>query len=233
MTGQPARRFALTPVVLDEPVLVADQLSVRVGAGPTPPLDLTLDRSTVVVARPGPERAALLLALAGRWSGPMTGRVYAGEPTGSARRDARVLRRVTGVARIGGLVDLEDRLTVGESRDERGLAEGIGVRRARQAYADLADRLSDLPGPGVLVGSLPPAERTRLALLLARLSGPAAIVVDDLDASAALTDRDWLLPQLPDLLGPAPDLAPSLLLGTVTDAAYLPEGVASVTLDHS
>lgn len=155
------------------------------------PVDMELPRGQlgVVTGQQGSGRSALLLALAGRLKG-VQGELTVGEIDGIAH--PRKLRREVSVARITGLADLEPNLTIGESRDERAIAEGIGVRRGRERFVHLERELGHRFDPEQWVDRMPAVERTLLTLVLGCLAPSRYVVLDDIDES--LTDRQlgWI-----------------------------------------
>ena len=131
----------------------------------------------VAVAGPGGSgRTSLLLTLAGRMR----------HHHGSARVDrhplpaeAAAARRLVTVARATGAVELQERWRVQEAID---LQEALRGRRvdAREAAATL-DACGVTARGEQRIEALSAAQRTRLALALAWLEAPPAVVVDDLD----------------------------------------------------
>lgn len=198
---QPTARHAVTPSPApidgaDEPMLVAEGLALITRRGRVfGPLSFTVDHQqlTVITGSSGSGRSALLLALTGRMSGVTGGLLVAGHD-GIAR--PRVVRSVTAVARIAGLVDLEPQLTVGESITERSLIDGINPETGARTVRDLVTRLGlDLPH-SALVADLPGPQRTLLCVLLAAVRPSKLIVLDDLDRSASGTEQIMIIDTL-------------------------------------
>lgn len=155
------------------------------------PLDWKLDPAYtgVVSGRQGSGRSALLLALAGRLKGA-TGRLQVGEVDGIGQ--PRALRKRVSVARIVGLAELEPNLTVGESRDERSLAEGISTKQGREAFAHLEEVLGHSFDVETWTERLPALERTLLTVMLGCLRPADYVVVDDLDADLTDSEIVWM-----------------------------------------
>lgn len=145
----------------------------------------------VAVAGPGGSgRTSLLLTLAGRMK-PTAGSARAGGRALPAQAGA--VRRLVTVAQAGGAVELQDRWRVAEAIALRGVLRGLTIG-AREAADALAACALD-PAPTALVRDLGAAERTRLAIALAWLEDPPAVVVDDVDRGAdRAQERDiWAL----------------------------------------
>jgi ABC-2 type transport system ATP-binding protein len=157
-----------------EPVLRAAGLSLRTKRGPVFD-DLTLDvpaGSVAALCGPaGSGRSMALLALAGRAA--TTG----GELAVAGVTALGVIRRLVSVARIGGAVELEPDLTVGDLVRERRLLGARGDAPEWKARS------------GDLVGDLPDLDALLLAVALAAMDRPAVIVVDDVDLRLDDADR--------------------------------------------
>lgn len=155
------------------------------------PIDFapTEDHLAVVTGQQGAGRSALLLALAGRLKG-VQGELHVGEIDGITH--PRKLRKEVSVARITGLADLEPNLTIAESRDERAIAEGIGLRRGRERFTELESLLGHQFNKEQWIDRVPAVERTLLTIALGCLSPARYVVLDDVDES--LTDRQlrWI-----------------------------------------
>ncbi|GAB3827234.1 ATP-binding cassette domain-containing protein [Dactylosporangium cerinum] len=127
-------------------------------------LDVATGERLTVTGPAGSGRTSLLLALAGCF-----------------KTSAGTVRR-TGVVALGhvpGVHEPEPALTVAEHVEERRLLLG---RRGR--------RLEDLPlEPGTLGRDLDVLGRHLLGLTLARIAGPAAVVVDDVDSGLSTVER--------------------------------------------
>ncbi|MGX2997758.1 ATP-binding cassette domain-containing protein [Streptomyces sp. JNUCC 64] len=160
-----------------------------------------------LVALRGPSgsgRTCLLLTLTGRMR-PTTGHAeVAGE---RLPRRAAAVRRISALAHVPGVTDLDPALTVAEHLRERVLLqrrfEGSprSLLRPRAARAADGRRRTDaaLDAVGLDPGALPRGARTavrdlerpqalRLSLALALIGGPRVLGVDDLDLK--LTDRE-------------------------------------------
>lgn len=152
-------------------------------------LDLRADEVAVVTGQQGSGRSALLLALAGRLKG-VQGSLQVGAVDGIAH--PRALRQQVSIARISGLADLEPQLTVGESRDERAISEGIGTRRGREQFSRLEDLLDHRYQTDDLVDHLPAVEKTLLTLMLGCLRPAAYVVCDDVDDRLTDAQLGWI-----------------------------------------
>ena len=132
-----------------------------------------------VVGGKGSGRTSLLLTIAGRMRRTEGELRVAGFAL--PRRSRRVRRRVS-VARIGGAVDLEGRLTVRQTFLERRSLDAVRADRAESAFDDACQLIGFDADPDVLVEELPVVDRTRLALAVALIADPVLVVLDDLDA---------------------------------------------------
>lgn len=153
-------------------VLRAAGLGLRTKRGPVFE-GLTLDvpaGSVVALCGPaGSRRSMALLALAGRAATTSGSLVVAGATAMPA------IRRLVAVARIGGAVELEPDLTVGDLVRERRL---FGARGEAPAF-----------DPHAVVGDLPALDALLLAVALAAMEEPAVVVVDDVDLGLDDADR--------------------------------------------
>ncbi|MFF4300613.1 ATP-binding cassette domain-containing protein [Streptomyces sp. NPDC001601] len=153
----------------------------------------------------GSGRTCLLLAL--------TGRMKATEGTaavGTARlpKQLAAARRISAVANVAGVTDLEPALTVGEHLRERALLQrrfGDSLRdlvRPRAERRARAQRRVDdaLAAAGLDLESLPKGARTavrdleriealRLSVALALVGGPRLLAVDDADLKLSESER--------------------------------------------
>ncbi|MER6265746.1 ATP-binding cassette domain-containing protein [Streptomyces sp900105755] len=153
----------------------------------------------------GSGRTCLLLAL--------TGRMKATEGTaavGTARlpKQLAAARRISAVANVAGVTDLEPALTVGEHLRERALLQrrfGDSLRdlvRPRAERRARAQRRVDdaLAAAGLDLESLPKGARTavrdleriealRLSVALALVGGPRLLAVDDTDLKLSESER--------------------------------------------
>ncbi|MFF3843940.1 ATP-binding cassette domain-containing protein [Streptomyces sp. NPDC002328] len=162
--------------------------------------------SLIVIEGPsGSGRTSLLLAL--------TGRMKATEGTatvGTARLPKQLAgaRRVSAVAHVAGVTDLEPALTVGEHLRERALLERRfagsvrGLLRPRAEKAAETDARVDaaLAAAGLEVRALPKGARTavrdlerlealRLSVALALIGRPGLLGVDDADLKLSEAER--------------------------------------------
>jgi ABC-type multidrug transport system ATPase subunit len=153
----------------------------------------------------GSGRTCLLLALTGRMR-PTEGSATVGGhrlPRGMA-----ALRRVSALAHVPGVTDLDPALTVGEHLRERALLQrrfGDGLRallrpraeraataagRVDAALAAAGLDLRDLPkGPRTAVRDLERLEALRLSIALALIGRPGLLGVDDADLKLADAER--------------------------------------------
>ncbi|MEL4358371.1 MULTISPECIES: ATP-binding cassette domain-containing protein [unclassified Luteococcus] len=188
----PAAPESPTPITGDDEILRARRLQLRGRESKVfGPVDLTLTRGgiTVVTGQQGAGRSALLLALSGRLKG-VQGELQSAEIDGIAH--PRKLRRQVSVARISDLADLEPNLTIAESRDERAIADGIGVRRGRERFAELETLLNHQFDKEQWVGRMPAVERTLLTIVLGCLAPASFVVLDDVDDSLTERQLTWI-----------------------------------------
>lgn len=162
-----------------------------------------------VVALEGPSgtgRTCLLLALTGRM------KTTAGHALVEGRRLPRQLaavRRISALAAVPGITDLEPSLSVAEQLRERELLQrrfGGSLRtllrprgeraaasreRTGRALAAAGLDLEDLPkGPRTRVRDLERLESLRLSVALALTGGPRVLGVDDVDLKLTGAERD-------------------------------------------
>lgn len=145
-------------------------------------LALAAGSVTAIAGPAGSGRSMLLLTLAGR-ARPATGTLTV---AGDGR--APHVRQAVTVARITASIELEPELRVADHvREAALLAPGrFDPRWARDLVGSTADT-------GTLAGELPADESVLLSVALAVATGPAAVVVDDVDlgASRAQQQRIW------------------------------------------
>ncbi|WP_161605988.1 ATP-binding cassette domain-containing protein [Microlunatus speluncae] len=143
-------------------------------------LEFTVPRGGlgVITGPSGSGRSALLLTLAGRMPG-WTGALRVGGH--DAARESRAVRRISAVARIGSMIDLEPRHTVGEAITERALIDGMSPRAAGQTVHRAARELELRLADDTLVERLPAVDRTILAVLLATVRPAELVIIDDVD----------------------------------------------------
>lgn len=153
----------------------------------------------------GSGRTCLLLALTGRMR-PTAGTARVGAFELPRRMSA--LRRVTALAHVAGVTDLEPALTVGEHLRERALLQRRfggslrGLLRPRAERRAEARRLIDtaLDAAGLDLAALPKGDRTavrdlerhqelRLSIALALMSRPRLLAVDDTDLKLSDAER--------------------------------------------
>ncbi|MEV8070044.1 ATP-binding cassette domain-containing protein [Streptomyces sp. NPDC085995] len=162
--------------------------------------------SLIAVEGPsGSGRTCLLLALTGRMK-PTEGVAEVGglKPP----RHMSALRRISALANVAGVTDLEPALTVGEHLRERALLQRrfgaapralLRSRARRRAEAREATEAA-LTAAGLDVAALPKGPRTavrdlerleelRLSIALALMSGPRLLAVDDADHKLSGAER--------------------------------------------
>ncbi|NBM18175.1 ATP-binding cassette domain-containing protein [Streptomyces sp. GC420] len=159
-----------------------------------------------VEGQSGSGRTCLLLALTGRMR-PTEGSAE----TGGLRlpKHMAAVRRISGLAHVPGVTDLEPSLSVAEHLRERALLQrrfGGPVRslfRSREErFAQTRERVGTaLTTAGLDVGSLPKGSRTRvhdlerleslrLSVALALIGSPRLLAVDDLDLKLSDAERE-------------------------------------------
>ncbi len=160
-------------------------------------LDLPAGALTVISGPRGSGRSLLLLAMTGRATG-ITGHLQVAGLDAVAR--PRRLLRITGVARISTIVDLERRHTIAAAISERAAAEGISRGAARRRYATLAELL-ELSAPATtVVDELDGYQLTALAVVLAALRDSELVVLDDADRGLDVADQRRLWASLERLI---------------------------------
>lgn len=160
-------------------LVLAEQLTLRTSRGMVfGPVDAELTAGSVVllVGPSGSGRSALLLALTGRMAG-LEGTLVVDH---QHLDRSRTVRSIASVARITGLVEIEEQLTVPECITERCLMDGVPTAQGADRMALLAGRLG-LHLTDDLVVDLPALDRTLLAVGLACIRPPELVVLDDLD----------------------------------------------------
>ncbi|MET8768988.1 ATP-binding cassette domain-containing protein [Streptomyces sp. NPDC004658] len=163
----------------------------------------------------GSGRTCLLLALTGRMK-PTEG--VAAVAGFKLPRQMAALRRVSAVANVAGVTDLEPALTVGEHLRERALLQrrfGDSLRqllrpRVQRAHEARLRVDAALAAAGLDLETLPKGSRTavrdlerpqelRLSLALALLGRPLLLGVDDVDTKLSDAERTALWEQLRSL----------------------------------
>ncbi|MGA5041024.1 ATP-binding cassette domain-containing protein [Streptomyces capoamus] len=171
---------------------------------------VTLDAepgSLIAIEGPsGSGRTSLLLAFTGRMK-PTEG--VAAVAGFKLPRHMAALRRVSAVANVSGVTDLEPALTVGEHLRERALLQRRFDDSLRELLRPRAQRTHEarlrvdaaLAAAGLDLETLPKGSRTavrdlerpqevRLSLALALLGRPRLLGVDDIDMKLSDTERD-------------------------------------------
>ncbi|RPF32851.1 ATP-binding cassette domain-containing protein [Streptomyces sp. TLI_185] len=171
--------------------------------------DVTFDAepgSLIAIEGPsGSGRTCLLLALSGRMK-PTAGAVEVGE--WKLPKQMAAVRRVSGLAHVAGVTDLEPALTVGEHLLERALLQRrfgdslralLRPRKERTAEARLRidtalaaaglDREALPKGSRTAVRDLERLEALRLSIALALLGQPRLLAVDDTDLKLSDAER--------------------------------------------
>jgi ABC-2 type transport system ATP-binding protein len=135
-----------------------------------------------VLAISGPKgsgRSTLLLTLTGRMRATDGRLTVFGYPLPA---QAKSVRRLASVARVGTAVALEPRLSVEETVQERALLTLVPTARAQEQFARACDLLDLDLHRHALVEDLPGVDQTLLATAVALVGAPAFVVVDDVDA---------------------------------------------------
>lgn len=196
-------------------------------------LDLTLDHpGLIAVSGPvGSGRTCLLLTLAARMRHTEGHLAVAGQ---DLPRHRGAVQRLSALAEIPGVNDLDPRMTVAEHLHERlalltpwwhlGLVRASRTRTGTQRLLRRVDDLDPDPADGELdapVAALEAPRRWRLGLALALAGSPALVLVDDLDALGDSDDvaRAWFL------LRALADSGVGVV-AACTDATRIPDGVA-------
>ncbi|MER5192732.1 ATP-binding cassette domain-containing protein [Streptomyces sp. NPDC002755] len=194
--------------------------------------------SLIAVEGPsGSGRTSLLLAL--------TGRMKATEGTaavGGARlpKQLAAVRRVSALAHVAGVTDLDPALTVGEHLRERALLErrfggpvrellrpraeraaGVGLRIDTALSAAGLDREALPKGSRTAVRDLERLEALRLSVALALIGRPGLLGVDDIDLKLTDAEREEVWALLRSLAG-----AGTTVLAVCGEA---PEGTVTVS----
>ncbi|GAB3765409.1 ATP-binding cassette domain-containing protein [Microlunatus parietis] len=150
-----------------------------------------------LVAGPsGSGRSALLLTLAGRMRG-WTGALRIGGR--DAARESRAVRRISSVARIDTMIDLEPQHTVGEAITERALIDDVAPRSAAMIIHRSAREYGLQLDDGALIGRLPALDRAVLTALLATVRAADLVIFDDADRGLDPAEQAELLSVLAGL----------------------------------
>lgn len=187
------------PVQQPEPFLDAQLLSLITREGPVfRDLRFSVPQGGLaVVAGPsGSGRSALLLTLAGRmraWTGAL--RVGGRD----AARESRAVRRISSVARIDTMIDLEPQHTVGEAITERALIDDVAPRSAAMIVNRSAREYGLELDDSMLIGRLPALDRAILTALLATVRAADLVVFDDADRGLDPAEQATLLSVLAGL----------------------------------
>jgi ABC-type multidrug transport system ATPase subunit len=162
--------------------------------------------SLIAVAGPsGSGRTCLLLALTGRMR-PSEGRAAVGAHR--LPREMSAVRRISALAHVPGVTDLDPALTVGEHLRERALLEARFGDSLRALLRPRADRTATaeqrigtaLGAAGLVLETLPKGSRTavrdlerlealRLSVALALIGRPRLLAVDDTDLKLPAAER--------------------------------------------
>lgn len=143
------------------------------------------DGAVAAVCGPGGSgRTSLLLTVAGRM------RTAAGRLRVGGAVDPREIAEQASIAQAGPAFTLDEELRVRELIVERQLLHGEAFSADRLnallEWLGVEHRRSDF------VHSLPPAERTAIALALAAAEGSTMLIVDDLDAGCTADETEYL-----------------------------------------
>jgi ABC-type multidrug transport system ATPase subunit len=136
----------------------------------------------VVVGASGSGRTSLLLALSGRM------RLVAGQVDVSGfllPEDAKEVRQLVVPARVRPGFELESRHRIREVVSERRMISRVSKREVVDAFALLGID----PEPRARISELHPLDHLLLAIALAAAEGPAAMLVDDVDAGLTPASR--------------------------------------------
>lgn len=150
-------------------------------------------RLGVIHGPSGTGRSAVLLGLAGRMRGLTGDLTVAGI---NAITEPKRLRKITSIARISSLIDLEGQLTVADSLIERSLIDGVRPERSEVVFAH-AEKILDCTFPRhALVDELGALERTLLAVALATLRPAHVLLLDDSERGLGQRDHMTLVSAL-------------------------------------
>lgn len=207
----------------DDPALLVARLGLSTKAGPVfADVDLIVQPGTAaaVVGDQGSGRSCFLLAVTGRMA------VTSGAVAVAGNHDLRLIRQGTAIARIGGVVELEDTLTVAESVRERCLIDGEKHATGRRRFAEAARILGLTARPEEKIEELSAPDRTRLCVALACVRQSHLIVLDDLDRECSATQQTELLAALAELAAQGP----AILVSTVDPEPAKSAGLQTVSL---
>lgn len=212
----------------DSPYIETHDLSLVTREGPVySGVELTFRRGRLaaVVGRSGSGRSALLLTLAGRmrgWTGSCRVAGY------DAATQTAMLRDRSSLARISDLVDLEPRLTVGESITERALIDAMPLQRAGERFEASCAALGGIDFPRrTLVGDLSSLDQTLLAVALATLRPAELVFLDEAQRRLDGEQLERLMAGLLGLVGSG-----TFVVVSVLDAGVLPDDTATYTLSR-
>lgn len=179
--------------------------------------DIPASSLAAVVGRVGSGRTSLLLALSGRFR-LLSGQVTVGRY--ETPRDLKAIRRAVAVARGRPAIELDQHLRVADLLTER---RAIGGPEVEGHFRTTTDLLGLDVQRSTRVEELVPADRLLLALALVLAEGPAAVVVDDVDAGSTPEDisRIW------ESLRSVADAGPTVVASATTAPA---KGLADVLL---
>lgn|GEM_PF-2174128 len=151
--------------------------------------DIAPGELVAVTGASGSGRTSLLLAVAGRFAISHGSLSVGGHPL---PRTAAAVRRISALGLVAGAHEPEPALTVAEHLTERLALLGTGPwwprRRRALARTVLAESGFDLD-PDALGRDLDPYRRQLLGLVLADLTAPRLLVVDDVDGGTDSAER--------------------------------------------
>ncbi|MBM9467421.1 ABC transporter ATP-binding protein [Nakamurella leprariae] len=169
------------PVRPAGPAVQVDRLTVHHGGRSVfADVSFTVPRAAVVaiVGPSGAGRSSLLLAVTGHLAVTAGTAVVAGV---SVTEQAHQVRQSTSVARLGGLIEPEPALTVGEAVRERCLLDGVTTAAGRIRFDEAARILGAQLPDHRLVRDLDGVSAGQLAVALACARPSDLVVLDDLD----------------------------------------------------
>ena len=190
-------------------------------------LEFTVPRGGLaVVAGPsGSGRSALLLTLAGRMRG-WTGALRIGGY--DAARESRAVRRFSSIARIGSMIELEPRHTVGEAITERALIDNVRPRPAHQIVHHAAREFDLRLDDDALIDRLTAVDRGILAVLLATVRPAELVIFDDVDRDLDPEQQGRLWAVLEAFTGDQ-----ITVVASTVHADAVPAGARLITLAHT
>lgn len=171
----------------------------------------------------GAGKSSLLLALTARFR-KVSGRL---EIAGiDAMANPYAAMEEASVARLGEYVVPEDRLTVGESIEERAFQDGISVRQARRRAEEIEEYLGYRVERDIEMEDLDPVVRSVVTCALAMLRPTHVVAIDDVD----LVVPHSLQPTMFELLKDLAVFGRCAIVATGIDADTAPAGSLRIRL---